>query len=157
MIVYAHELQQHIQQKPDKVKFFGNDYKIELHPDSRIAPPFDCIAPINDLPFPGQQKLFIDYLLLEGKFRLIDYSLLLSDSPNFNISYDLFLNVRRQMFMNIKQFSNRDCFYICDGMTHKKEFCWLIFENKSKEGKPKLFTSEMQQYTKEIKAQSFHM
>ncbi len=133
------------------------DVNVSIHPSSFIELQLDCIVPENDFAFPGQQKLFMDFILLQGKSGKIDYSMILPEVKNLGFSYDLYLNIRRQPLMKIRQLQNKDCFFTCDGMTNKREFCWLIFEVSSTIGKPKLFNNELLEFNTKTKLEAFRM
>ena len=128
--------------------------KLDLNPDTLGSMDVNHYI-VLDNDFPGKQMLLMDFLLLEGKSRTIDYSVILPEI-NYNINYTVFLNNSHLMNMSIKQLQNRNILYLCDGKTNKGEFLWMIFEDQTVPlGSPSKLSTNMIEYIKTAKLKAF--
>jgi hypothetical protein len=154
MIIEAHDFDAFVKANCSD-KILGSNISINLDYLKLKDAPFDCLLPLNHDFFPGHVQFFMDFLLIEGKAGYLDYSVLLPHEKNFNVAYDLYLNLGQSSTMSIRQLYNRDLLYILDGMTNKYEFCWLILEKENVKGKPTPFSNGMRQLVFDWKLAAF--
>ena len=155
--VFAEDLPHRIKHESlrgSPAKILSRNLCIRLNPSSLPQMSLQHFIVCDKL-FPGNQMFFMDYILLQGRDGLLDYSMLMPNrETNYNINYSMFLK-DSGYFMRIKQLADRNCFYFCDGKTNKDEYVWIILEDTSVPGSPMQFSPEMVTFVLQMKLKAF--